>query len=137
MNSETVPAPTFDPKPAESVTADERRQWLEALVSDANSDREHVDPRILASVGLSAVDPVCERFEGECAALAAILAGQAKRSSFAVRLLACAALEVWRATRDGTSASRAALLRAIGAFLLHDAATRGVLAARARAGGSP
>jgi hypothetical protein len=137
MNRDTLPAPAFDPIPAESITADERRQWLEALASGSDSDNELVTPTVLASVGLSAVDPPGERFEGECTALAAILADQADRCLFAMRVLAWAALEVWRTAHDGTAASRGALLRAVGAFLLHGAANRGVLAAHASAVGSP
>ncbi len=115
---------------AESVTANERRTILEAMAFNPDPAQRKLDPMLLGTLGVASIEPLGERFEGEGSELAVVVAAQSAEHAFETRILAQAALEVWSAASEGTAASRTALLRATGAFLLHDAATIAALGAR-------
>ncbi|HEV3193578.1 MAG TPA: hypothetical protein VGY54_23880 [Polyangiaceae bacterium] len=119
-------------EPAETVTADERRKALEAMAFESASGQRSLDPMALGAIGLAAVDPVGRRFSGEATTLVGLIAERSLDFPFATRVLSDAAIEVWSSAKDGTVASRTALLRAVGAFLLHHEATAAVLGARVR-----
>jgi hypothetical protein len=108
---------------AETVTADERRKALEAMAFDPDPLKRRLEPMLLGTVGLASIDPLGERFEGEGNELALVIARESADHAFETRALAQAAIEVWSVASEGSVASRTALLRATGAFLLHDAAT--------------
>jgi hypothetical protein len=115
---------------AETVSADERRTWLEGLAFDPDPMKRRLDPMVLGSVGQFVVSPAGERFEGEARALVALLAERSADAPFDTKILVLAAIEVWAAGREGSPASRVALVRAATAFVLHNEATRMVLHAR-------
>ncbi len=115
---------------AERVTANERRIALEAMAFDPDPAKRKLDPMLLGTLGMAIIDPVGDRFEGESGELAVVVAQQAAEHGFETRVLALAAIEVWSVANEGSAASRTALLRAAGAFLLHDAATLAAIGAR-------
>jgi hypothetical protein len=108
---------------ADTVTSEERRWALEAMAFDADPAKRRLEPMLLGTVGLASIDPPGERYEGEGNELASVIAREAEDHAFETRVLAQAAIEVWSVGTEGSAASRTALLRATGAFLLHDAAT--------------
>ncbi|HSY20964.1 MAG TPA: hypothetical protein VK841_02560 [Polyangiaceae bacterium] len=108
---------------ADAVTSEERRRALEAMAFDADPAKRRLEPMLLGTVGLASIDPPGERYEGEGNELAVVIAREAADHAFETRVLAQAAIEVWSVGSEGSAASRTALLRATGAFLLHDAAT--------------
>jgi len=108
---------------ADTVTSEERRRALETLAFDADPAKRRLEPMLFGTVGLASIDPPGERYEGEGNELAAVIAREAADHAFETRILANAAIEVWSVGAEGSAASRTALLRATGAFLLHDAAT--------------
>lgn len=115
---------------ADTVTAEERRRALEAMAFEADPGKRRLEPMLLGTLGLASIDPAGERYEGEGNELAAVIAREAADHAFETRVLAHAAIEVWSVGIEGSTASRTALLRATGAFLLHDAATWAALGAR-------
>jgi hypothetical protein len=108
---------------ADTVTSEERRRALESMAFDADPAKRRLEPMLLGTVGLASIDPPGERYEGEANELAAVIARESADHAFEARVLAQAAIEVWSVGTEGSAASRTALLRATGAFLLHDAAT--------------
>jgi hypothetical protein len=123
-------APRFAEGAAEAVTANERRTAVEAMAFDPDPAKRKLDPMLLATIGLAIIDPAGDRFEGESNELAVVIAQQSADHCFETRVLAQAAIEVWSVASVGSAASRTALLRAAGAFLLHDAATWTAVGAR-------
>ncbi len=117
------PRPRWSGSMIETVTADERRAALEAMAFDPDPVRRRLEPMLLGTVGVGAIDPLGDRYEGESHDLALVIARESTDHAFETRVLAQAAIEVWSVASEGSAASRTALLRAAGAFLLHDAAT--------------
>jgi len=113
----------------QSVTVDARRRALEAMAFGPHREHPELELLVLGPLGIASIDPVGERFGGEAEALARITDAQSRDHDPVTQRLSQAALDVWRAAREGTVASRTALLRAVLAYLLHHAASRTALRA--------
>ncbi len=109
-----------EPQPLEAVAADARRRALEAMAPPRHPELKLL---VLGPLAIAASDPVGERFSGEADSLARIVGAEAESRDPATRRLSHAVLDVWRGAREGTAASRTALLRAVLAFLLHHTAS--------------
>jgi hypothetical protein len=108
----------------ESVTADARRRALEAFSFGPQPRHRELELLVLGPLGIALIDPVGQRFDGEAEALARIATAESRERDSATQRLSDAAIDVWRHAREGTAASRTALLRAVLAFLLHHVASQ-------------
>jgi hypothetical protein len=104
----------------DDITAQERRRAFEDLREAAAYPQVDLDARLLDVLARDVAEPRGEVFPGEIDALVATLVVGQDGQSFPARVLAQAAMEIAEDSSRGTRAGRAALLRAVASFLLHD-----------------
>jgi hypothetical protein len=118
---------TFSSSDAETVCPEERRRTFDQIVQTKALE---LDPRLLETIGPGALEESCEGFVGERAYLALWIATYKESMNLEMQIIARCTEALLLGGGDGTAASRLALGRAVGAFLLNDCASQSVIADR-------